>query len=416
MPLIPSIGVIGVPMNTTGIVYDSRMLWHEHGTETPQRLTTIAHYLAHTDTFPDLIPLVCKNKPEGEILAVHTREHLACIEELTNTGNAAKLAVGGILGAIDAVHLGTVQNAFCAIRPPGHHAHNNCGEEGFCYFSNVAIGARYAQQLGYKKILIVDHDYHHGNGTEDLFYQDDSVLFFSTHNHHDYPGTGDPDRTGSGKGEGYTINVHLDGDEQAVTDDLYLGVLEERLVSACAWFEPDFILVSAGFDSKQDDGLGNFSISPRGFYDVATRLTKLAETWCGGRLVAMLEGGYHDRSTFAQSGRYTYDGLGNSVTQYVRSMAKLSYTQPVRARIRKNMLQGSPKITCRNNILFVPRAAAIRQLTLTLPNGRLQARYTAPFGGTVDLRNMGYNGLIFIEIKYNNGIRERCAVTLLGTQ
>ena len=185
---------------------------------------------------------------------------------------------------------GQVKNAFCASRPPGHHATNTGREEGFCFFNHVAIAARYAQQqYGLKKILIADWDYHHGNGTEWAFYDDPSVLFFSTHDMYAYPGTGLPERTGNGKGEGFNINVHLpcgSGDEEI------LSAFEQYLLPAAEAFQPDLILLSAGFDSRIDDPLGCHNITDDGFQTLTRLMMQLADKYCQGRLVSVMEGGY----------------------------------------------------------------------------------------------------------------------------
>jgi acetoin utilization deacetylase AcuC-like enzyme len=183
-----------------------------------------------------------------------------------------------------------VKNAFCASRPPGHHARNTGQEEGFCYFNHIAIAARYLQQQGYQKILIVDWDYHHGDGTEWAFYDDPTVLCFSTHDMFSYPGTGSPSRTGTGAGEGFNINVHLPCESG---DAEIKAAFEKLLIPAATAFEPDFILVSAGFDSRKDDLLGCFDITDAGFAELTQIVKNLALQHCQGRLVSVLEGGYN---------------------------------------------------------------------------------------------------------------------------
>jgi len=198
-------------------------------------------------------------------------------------------AVGGVLNAIDAVIAGKAANAFCAVRPPGHHARPNQGM-GFCIFNNIAIAARYAQKKhGLAKVMIADWDVHHGNGTQDTFYSDGSVFFFSTHQSPWYPGTGPASETGDGKGKGCTMNFPFpagSGRQQIVT------AFRESLRHAADNFKPDLVMISAGFDSRMGDPLGNFTLSDSDFSDLTKVMVEIAGTHAGGRLVSVLEGGY----------------------------------------------------------------------------------------------------------------------------
>jgi acetoin utilization deacetylase AcuC-like enzyme len=217
--------------------------------------------------------------------------------------DAALSATGSVLNGVDAVMTGKVKNAFCAVRPPGHHAGPTRGM-GFCIFNNVAIAARYVQKTyGVQRVLIVDQDYHHGNGTEDIFYEDGSVFYFSTHHYGAYPGTGAAFETGRGKGAGKILNVPLPpgaGDEQV------LQAFQTKLVPAARAFKPDFILISAGFDAMRHDDLGVFDVTPQGFAAIARVVVNLADELCQGRVVSVLEGGYR------------LDGLADSVAAHVR--------------------------------------------------------------------------------------------------
>lgn len=210
------------------------------------------------------------------------------------TGAVAELAVAGSLAAVDAVCRGEVKNAFVAARPPGHHAHDLGDEEGFCYFNNIAVAARHAQKAhGMAKILIIDWDYHHGNGTEDAFYDDPSVLFFSTHKWRAYPGTGSPSRRGSGAGEGFNINADL----PAGAMDLDILRAWDDFLPIAERFAPDLVLISAGFDSRMEDWLGDFRLTDDAFKRM-TRMaldlaTKSDRTGAGGKVVSFLEGGYN---------------------------------------------------------------------------------------------------------------------------
>jgi acetoin utilization deacetylase AcuC-like enzyme len=206
-------------------------------------------------------------------------------------GRVAELAVAGVLGAVKAVVDGRVRNAFCATRPPGHHANNTGREEGFCFYNNAAIAAKYAQEaLGLKKVIIIDWDYHHGNGTQNAFYNDGSVLFFSTHNWQDFPGTGNPSMKGEGDGYGLNINVHLDC---GAKDRDMLTAWDQQFLTPASRFEPDLVLISAGFDSRMDDLLGCFEMTDDAFKRMTQMAMDLANTFCDGRLVSILEGGYN---------------------------------------------------------------------------------------------------------------------------
>jgi acetoin utilization deacetylase AcuC-like enzyme len=278
----------------TGLVFQDRYLDHiiEPGhPESPARLRALSRKLAETGLNAHFKPISPVTDPFEDIAAVHTEGHIRGIRNIPVTGPVAALAVGGALAAVDAVCSGEVRNAFCALRPPGHHAHNQGDEEGFCYYNNVAIAARHAQRKhGCGKILIVDWDYHHGNGTEDAFYEDPSVLFFSTHRWMAYPGTGDPRRRGNGDGYGFNINVDLGA---YATDKDILLAWEKHLLPAAEAFKPDLVLISAGFDSRKDDYLGDFRIEDDAFRRMTRMAKRLADISGGGKVVSLLEGGYN---------------------------------------------------------------------------------------------------------------------------
>jgi len=196
-----------------------------------------------------------------------------------------------VLTAIDAVMEKKVTNAFCAIRPPGHHAVRDQAM-GFCIFNNVAIGARYIQKkYNLSKILIVDWDVHHGNSTQAMFYDDPNVLYFGVHQYPFYPGTGSEAEKGSGEGLNYNINVPLPAGSG---DSIYLRVFEEKLWPAALAFCPDFVLISAGFDAHENDLLGDMKVTSEGFAQLTQIVKQIAQECCEGRLVSVLEGGYGD--------------------------------------------------------------------------------------------------------------------------
>ena len=282
----------------TGLVWDDRYLDHvlirtdgARPPEIPERLVRIREELVARGLDEATVALSPEADPRLHIEAHHTPEHVASIRELEVTGPVAELAVAGALTGIDAVATGQVLNAFCAIRPPGHHANNTGAEEGFCYYSNAGVAARYAQEAyGFERVLVIDWDYHHGNATQNAFYDDPTVLFFSAHDWAAYPQTGDPALTGEGEGSGLNINVHLDC---GATDDDMLRRWDDTLSPAVAAFDPDFVIVSAGFDSRMDDLLGCFALTDDAFRRMTRAAMDYADACCEGRLVSMLEGGYN---------------------------------------------------------------------------------------------------------------------------
>jgi acetoin utilization deacetylase AcuC-like enzyme len=317
----------------TGYVYKDRyqdhVLYNGHP-ESPERLVEIQRVMKQTGLDQEVTPLEPLADPLPFIETIHTSAHIQSVKQIPVTGEVSELAVGGALAAVKAVSEGTVKTAFCAIRPPGHHAHNSGGEEGFCFYNNVAIAARYAQAgHGHKKILILDWDYHHGNGTENAFYDDPSVLFFSTHDWYAYPGTGDPSRTGTGAGAGYNINVHL---ACGATDDDIRAAWETKLLPAAEKFKPDFIFISAGFDSRVDDLLGCFLITDKGFAQLTDLALGLAHTHCGGRVVSLLEGGYNvtglAQAVTAHVGKLV-QGTGISAQKKTKEIRELDYSNGI---------------------------------------------------------------------------------------
>ncbi len=203
---------------------------------------------------------------------------------------AATRAAGAVLTAVDMVLARQAENAFCVVRPPGHHATPARGM-GFCLFNNIAVAARYAQQkYGVARVLIADWDVHHGNGTQDIFYEDGSVFFFSTHQSPWYPGTGLASETGSGAGRGATLNCPLPAGSGRRE---ILGAFETQLIPAMEAFRPELVMISAGFDSRLGDPLGQFRLADADFADLTRLLRKVANAHAEGRVVSVLEGGYN---------------------------------------------------------------------------------------------------------------------------
>ena len=295
-------------VNTTGLVYEEAYLRHvtpQGHPESPARLEAIMSCLEQQGLLGGLVRIAPAETKLEWIHAVHSpayvqkaRDEILSGRFELSTGDtcvcpdsydAALQAVGGVVAAVDAVAAGRVKNAFCAVRPPGHHATPDAGM-GFCIFNNAAIAARYAQRnCGMKKVLIYDWDVHHGNGTQDAFYEDGAVFYCSTHLAGLYPmpltGKGHAGETGRGDGVGTNLNIPLPPDSG---DEEVLGALRRQMAPAAEKFAPDLVIISAGFDSRLGDPLGMFRITDEGFAE----LTRLAGSLAGGRVVSVLEGGY----------------------------------------------------------------------------------------------------------------------------
>lgn len=284
----------------TGWVFDDRFLtpvFDPPHPEQPRRVKMIVEAIRGAGLPDRLAPIAVREDVDAALRLIHTDSHIASVRIAygQSIDALARTAVGGVLAAIDAVHAGHVGNAFVCSRPPGHHARNTGREEGFCFFNHVSIGARYAQRaLGLSRVLIIDWDYHHGDGTEMFFYEDPSVLVFSTHDLHAYPRTGFPERRGAGPGEGFNINVPL---PCGATDRDIETAFRDVLVPAADAFRPEFVLVSAGFDSREQDLLGCFNVTDDGYRTLTRIAMDIAARHCNGRLVSVLEGGYNAAGT-----------------------------------------------------------------------------------------------------------------------
>jgi len=294
-------------MTGTGIVRDERFMEHQMGPyhpESPERLEVIYAMLDGADMKGSFREVPVRRAKREELLRIHSPEY---VEELaategkeytyldpdtqTSSGSyeAALLAAGGMCKAVSLVHSGELDNAFALVRPPGHHA-EKARAMGFCLFNNVAIGARYAQEyLNLQRVLVVDWDLHHGNGTQHSFENDPSILYFSTHQYPFYPGSGGLNEVGIGRGEGFTVNVPLSG---GYGDGEYVGIFERILRPIAIEFNPDIILVSAGFDIHKDDPLGGMRVTPAGFASMTRSIMAMGEECCKGNVVLTLEGGY----------------------------------------------------------------------------------------------------------------------------
>jgi acetoin utilization deacetylase AcuC-like enzyme len=292
-----------------GLVYDPIYLEHDTGdhVENSRRLVTAISYLEETGVKERLICLSPRPALLEELEMIHTPEYISYAKSKAERGGGwldpdtvmsprsyevALYAAGGALVGVEAVMTGEVDSAFALVRPPGHHAVHNRGM-GFCIFNNVAIAAKFAlNKFNLNRVLIVDFDVHHGNATQDAFYADPHILYFSTHQYPFYPGTGGMEETGIGEGKGTTVNFPMAG---GWGDEEYLRAFHEVLVPVTRRFQPELILVSAGFDAHWADHLAMMQVSITGFAQMAMILKELAAELCQGRLIFTLEGGYNLR-------------------------------------------------------------------------------------------------------------------------
>jgi acetoin utilization deacetylase AcuC-like enzyme len=291
----------------TGFVYDPIYLEHDlrGHPENQQRLKTTLRVLEERHMLERLAPVAAKPVSMERLERCHSRAYIEHVEGVARNGGghldadtyvrpvsyeAALMAAGGVVEAVRAVLDGDVENAFALVRPPGHHAMRARGM-GFCLFNNVAVATRYAlAERGLDRVLIVDFDVHHGNGTQAEFESDPDVMYVSTHQYPYYPGTGYWSETGKGKGLGTVVNIPLSG---GVGDAGFAQILAE-VVEPAAWrYQPQLLLVSAGYDAHWDDPLAYMQLSIAGYTAIAQALKNLAAELCEGRLVFTLEGGYH---------------------------------------------------------------------------------------------------------------------------
>jgi acetoin utilization deacetylase AcuC-like enzyme len=311
-------------MRRVALIEHPHTLHHETGPVHPERADRIRAVLAEVERAgldqtltwmrPDPIAL-------DQLESIHSKEHVRRVEEacLKNAGaidagdtivchdsfEAALLSAGAAVLAVDAVMAGRVEAAFSACRPPGHHA-TPSRAMGFCLFNNVALAARHAQRShGLERVAIVDWDVHHGNGTQDIFFADGSVLFASLHQYPFYPGTGSVAEDGAGEGKGLTLNYPLDAGSGP---EAFTHIFETSLLPALHAFKPQLLLISAGFDAHVDDPLGGLRLNAGAFGTLTTALRAAADTLCDGRIVSVLEGGYD------------LGGLGTSAAEHLRAL------------------------------------------------------------------------------------------------
>jgi acetoin utilization deacetylase AcuC-like enzyme len=315
-----------IPGMTTALIYDPAFLQHETGThhpESPERLRVIISALQNDQA---LWSQLQHEKPrpvtDDEIMRCHSYRLIDHIRSLCEGGapfidrdtsiceksfEVAKLAAGAAIVGVDRVFKGDSDNAIALVRPPGHHATSDLAM-GFCLFNNVAIAARYAQvHYGADRVLIVDWDVHHGNGTQEIFYRDPSVFYFSTHQYPFYPGTGSADERGLDKGEGTTLNIPL---EEGTPAEVHREAFNEALAAIEKVFPPDLVIISAGFDSRRGDPLGGLMLEDSDFREMTLHLMDVADRHASGRIVSVLEGGYN------------LSALGDTVRTHITALAR----------------------------------------------------------------------------------------------
>lgn len=289
----------------TGWAYSPEFLKHNAGLmhpECPERLTAIVERLSQDRVLEQLSTLEIDAATEDELVRVHTRRHIANMEASEgrqidpdtycgpDTPRIARLAAGATLAATRRVMAGGIRNAFCAVRPPGHHAPADRAM-GFCYYNNIAVAAAdVVFHFPDSQVFILDWDVHHGNGTQAIFYESDRVLYSSVHQYPFYPGTGAANEIGRGTGKGYTVNKPLwagSGDQE------FLDAISAILDETATLMRPAVVMISAGFDAHRDDPLAHLEVSVDGFAEATRRVCEFAKDQCQGRIVSVLEGGYN---------------------------------------------------------------------------------------------------------------------------
>jgi len=316
----------------TGIVTDASYLEHDTGAGHPERsdrLRAIQRWLDR-QAGAEWIRVPARDARPEELCRIHFPEHVQRVAATSGVSHysfdadtpvsarsfeAARRAAGGVLALVDAVMAGQVDNGFAFVRPPGHHAEIDRAM-GFCLFNNVALAAAHLRAAhGLERVLVVDWDVHHGNGTQHAFYRDPSVLFVSTHQYPFYPGSGAAREVGDGEGEGYTLNLPFPA---GYGDAEYVRAFLEIVEPVARQFRPQFVLVSAGFDAHRRDPLAGMQVSEAGFASFARVLLRVARDFCDGRVVAVLEGGYDlealTRSAAAVLGEMSGGSLDEMIT------------------------------------------------------------------------------------------------------
>lgn len=313
----------------TGFVYNERFLEHDTGPghpECPDRLRSVVGHLQKVRLWTPVQHLIIDPAPEECLTKVHTADHVRFVRESCLNGmsvldggdthvsrdsyDVALLAAGGVITGVDAIMKGILQNVFCAVRPPGHHAERE-SVMGFCLFNNAAVAARYAQgSHGVDRIAIIDWDVHHGNGTQHVFYEDKSVFYISTHQYPFYPGTGSRVERGSGEGEGYTLNIPMTA---GMGEAEYVAAFRDEILPAVVHYRPELIIISAGFDAHRNDPLAGMNLTEESFAILTSLVAETAGLTCNGRILSILEGGYN------------LGALARSVESHLRTLIDAPY-------------------------------------------------------------------------------------------
>lgn len=313
---------------TTALIHDPLFVEHKtnNSPETPERYEVILAALKNNNSLWQSLKIIPPRAAEIEdLLRCHTNQYIQHIYQFCAQGGGyldpdtfaspqsyeiALLSAGAALMGIDELFKNGTKNIFCLARPPGHHATQDQAM-GFCFFNNAAIAARYAQSIyKIKNVLIIDWDVHHGNGTQDIFYDDPSVFYFSIHEYPLYPETGTSHETGIGLGKGTTLNIPLPGGTKAAE---YRKYFSKALKFIQSIFTPDLIIISAGFDASLHDPLAHFLLTDQDYYEMTREVMLLADQCCSGKILSILEGGYN------------LDTLGETVRHH---LAALTDTRP----------------------------------------------------------------------------------------
>ncbi len=310
-------------MTEVGFFYSDHYLKHETGNhpENKDRLSAILKAIETDGLDSKIIRLDPVSATEEQIALIHESRYVESVKEACSQGrtsldadtiiaadsfSSALLAAGAVIASVDLMAENKMKRTFCAVRPPGHHAERSRAM-GFCLFNNIAIGAEYAiKKRGMEKVFIIDWDVHHGNGTQNAFYDRGDVYYTSIHQWPHYPGTGSAAELGEGKGRGANLNFPLSANQD---DDVYLSIFQDRIIPEIVRFSPDLIMISAGFDAHQLDFLASMNVSTAGFGQMTEMLVDVAEKVCGGRIISVLEGGYHLKA------------LGDSVMEHLHKLA-----------------------------------------------------------------------------------------------
>ena len=311
-------------MTNTAFIYDPLFLNHDTGPHHPERserLVSAYDHLSSLHWFNGLIQLKPRSAQLQWIATVHDSEYIERVKQACEAGerridspdvsvspasyNVALNAAGSVIELADQLMAGHIDNGFAMVRPPGHHA-ETAEAMGFCLFNSIAIAARYLQrQYDLERILILDWDVHHGNGTQHTFEQDPSVFYISLHQYPHYPGTGALSETGYGEGQGTTLNCPM---SPGMGEDQYREAFETRILPAARQFRPDAILLSAGFDAHRDDPLGSINLQSQSYTWMTQQMMELADQCCDGKLISVLEGGYD------------FEALSQSVAAHVKAL------------------------------------------------------------------------------------------------